>query len=443
MDGQAAPRLSRLLPVLSPMLFRLGLAIAVSPALVAAAATETEGASGREWKGTREVRDGVTYVWNPAEPLEGTVEYELRELWRLESERADGTVVFGVVEDVAEDTEGNVLVLDSQLCRVHRVSASGAYLGSIGREGDGPGEFRHPSSVFVTNNGRIGVIDSQVASVVFLDSAGEPQGKWTLNIEETSQDGLISILPLRNGYVAHVVSRNFTREQMETAFAAHLFSLEGRQERQIVSRTHVLDRSRMYDYIEEEEDALWIQDASMSGRILISLSFRDYRLHVYDDAGELQMVVEMDYESLGRTADEIAAERSYREGSLRDYPTAEVHVSPFHRTVASAKLQDNGDIHVTSSRGWKEVREGVVEKVDVFNSDGVLVRRIVVLGRVLPENDIVLPLGNRRIIAHGGAGAQMAAVGAGGHALTDGSPASHPFVACYELVAAGCGRMNR
>ena len=48
-----------------------------------------------EWKGTRELIDGVAHVKNPAEPMEPPVVYELRELWRLESETEDGDVVFG------------------------------------------------------------------------------------------------------------------------------------------------------------------------------------------------------------------------------------------------------------------------------------------------------------------------------------------------------------
>ncbi|MCK4304807.1 MAG: hypothetical protein KAY24_11270, partial [Candidatus Eisenbacteria sp.] len=43
-------------------------------------------ASSGEWKGKRVVKDGVVHVMNPAEPMEPPAIYELRELWRLESE---------------------------------------------------------------------------------------------------------------------------------------------------------------------------------------------------------------------------------------------------------------------------------------------------------------------------------------------------------------------
>jgi len=441
MDGQAAPRLSRILSVLPALLLLFGFAAGVnfSPVATVAAAADVEGASAsaREWKGTREVRDGVTYVWNPAEPLEGTVEYELREQWRLESERADGTVVFGVVENATEDEKGDLFLLDSQLCCVHRISRSGEYLGSVGRQGDGPGELRNPSRSFVAADGRIGVIDLQLGAVVFLAPTGEPRGTWRLNLDQFGYSGLSKVVPLGSGYAALLVSRMFTKDEMKSVYAVYLFSAEGEPLEQVVADRQVVARARMYDYVEEEYQALWLEDAGPAERILVSPSYRDYRLNVYSSSGRLELVIEREYAPLRRTDEEYAAEKAYREGLYRDREDIHVEISQYHRSVTNARLKTDGTIWVTSSRGWNSVPEGIVERADVFDHEGRFVHQAVMKHPISPERDLVLPLSKRYIIVEAGAEAQMVAVGAGmpSQAVGEGTP--RPAIVCCEIVGPG------
>lgn len=66
---------------------------------------------------------------------------------------------FGEVFDVAFDGAGNVYLLDIHASRVTVVDREGGLLRTIGRPGDGPGEFNHPTQLAVTEDGRVVVAD--------------------------------------------------------------------------------------------------------------------------------------------------------------------------------------------------------------------------------------------------------------------------------------------
>ena len=67
--------------------------------------------------------------------------------------------VFGRIADVAVGLAGDVFVLDNLNLDVRWFSSDGTFLGSAGRAGGGPGEFRSPMSVSVRPDGQIEVLD--------------------------------------------------------------------------------------------------------------------------------------------------------------------------------------------------------------------------------------------------------------------------------------------
>ena len=64
---------------------------------------------------------------------------------------------FGSIRGIELDAEGNVYVLDTQATTVRVFASDGRYLRSIGREGGGPGEFKRPTGIVLTPDGRLWV----------------------------------------------------------------------------------------------------------------------------------------------------------------------------------------------------------------------------------------------------------------------------------------------
>ncbi len=94
----------------------------------------------------------------------------------------DGPIeeTFGRVGGIVADSDGNVYVLDSQVPTVRRFGADGSYIGSIGREGEGPGEFTAPNGIGVRIDGSLVVRDERSGSLHLFDETGSPADGWRL-----------------------------------------------------------------------------------------------------------------------------------------------------------------------------------------------------------------------------------------------------------------------
>ena len=99
-----------------------------------------------DWKGQFLLEAGVRVVVNPAESIYGQIKPDLEEELRIGKEGDDKTQFYRVM-DVGVDPSGNIYVVDARNFRVQVFDPSGAFLRTIGRQGQGPGEFELPSAV--------------------------------------------------------------------------------------------------------------------------------------------------------------------------------------------------------------------------------------------------------------------------------------------------------
>ena len=83
-------------------------------------------------------------------------------------------VLLGHPTDVDFGPDGRAYVLDSQLNTVHVLAPDGRYERSIGREGEGPGEFRGGGDIWVASDGVVHVVQSLPARIVRMNTDGLP-----------------------------------------------------------------------------------------------------------------------------------------------------------------------------------------------------------------------------------------------------------------------------
>ncbi|MFC1554547.1 NHL repeat-containing protein [candidate division KSB1 bacterium] len=74
--------------------------------------------------------------------------------------------------DLAVDKAGNVYIVDQSNHRIQKYSPDGKYISTIGREGEGPGEFIFPNSIDISNDDILYVNDSNNLRVVRLTTDG-------------------------------------------------------------------------------------------------------------------------------------------------------------------------------------------------------------------------------------------------------------------------------
>lgn len=121
------------------------------------------------WSANIEIVDGIKVVTNPGEPKFGVFAFELEENLAIgDVNNEDYFFPSSVVLNV--DDEGNLYVCDGGNRRVQKYDRSGTYVRTIGRQGQGPGEYRYPSRLFLDDDGNPCVHDSR--SLLYYDKDG-------------------------------------------------------------------------------------------------------------------------------------------------------------------------------------------------------------------------------------------------------------------------------
>ncbi len=109
--------------------------------------TACGGGSKDGWTGTIALEDGVLHLYNPALPLWGIDHHPLVEREVLGADGSDFEALFSEPIGLITSSDGTRFVLDAKDMRVMRFDRDGSYLGSFGREGEGPGEFSQPTAL--------------------------------------------------------------------------------------------------------------------------------------------------------------------------------------------------------------------------------------------------------------------------------------------------------
>lgn len=129
--------------------------------------------------------DGVKVVHNPAAGKWGKTPpitlQPVRVIGDVDTE--DENVAFNGPIDLDVDVEGRLYVLDSRNHRIQVFDRDGKYVKTIGRRGQGPGEFNLPSSISFDPAGNLYVVESGPGRVQVI----APDGKIlkTLKMEES------------------------------------------------------------------------------------------------------------------------------------------------------------------------------------------------------------------------------------------------------------------
>lgn len=133
---------------------------------------------------TIETKDGVNHVHNHA-PLWGdTLKVELEFVQQIgELDAKDENYQFYRLYDIARDMEGNLYLLDAGNYRIQKLDSNGKYLATIGRQGQGPGEFELPMLLDLDEQGNIYVVDYSGNKIHVLTPEGKYIKKYNVSLQ--------------------------------------------------------------------------------------------------------------------------------------------------------------------------------------------------------------------------------------------------------------------
>jgi len=306
-----------------------------------------------EWKGTIEEVDGVTIVKNPNEPLYGEILFDLEEDLIIGRED-DENYLFFRIGDIEVDGDGNIYVFEFGNRRVQKFDRDGKYIRTIGRTGEGPGEYQNPYEMLINDKrGIIGVMDMRLKLTIF-DKDGNHLDK-DISFEKHFHDLMIDSSGTLWGYCFKLSSDDEATADVYKVLTK--LSNNG----QIVEKFGKFQWERYRERVSGgvlsistgEEFDLYI---SMLGERNIVYGYsKEYELSVIDLEGNLQTKIKKDEPYRSFTTEE---KQKYKKAKLPDYK------SFFYHLFADSEER----IYVQRTHATRI--EDVEKTFDVFSKDG-------------------------------------------------------------------------
>jgi hypothetical protein len=308
-----------------------------------------------KWKGTVVKEGDVTVVKNPKEPLYKTPVIELKEDLSLGGPEAQGDYAFGQVRTFVVDEAGSIYVLDSQASHVKVFDASGKYVRTIGRQGQGPGELELP---------------------------------MTLSFNRTSGE-----------LAVHQASRRMSYFKTDGTFLRHLsfkemWALRGRVDSKgnIYTTEGIVDpKDPRYELKKLGPDASFIAllakspapNASVKFNPFMAISYfqldrADNLVYGYPLTYEIQFFGPLDqkvFKRITREYDPVtvtAEEKAEREKDVPSGMTVNFDFSKYHSAYTRFFLSDLGQVIVQT---WEKTKDGKFVH-DIFDAEGRFIGRV-------------------------------------------------------------------
>lgn len=305
------------------------------------------------WKGTIEKVDGVTIVKNPKEPIYNEDVFNLEEELSIGEAEGREEYMFSDIRTLVVDEAGRIYVLDWKEIHVKVFDQNGTYIRTIGKKGQGPGEFIMPLSVFITHQNELAVNDYRSRLAIF-----SLEGEFKKNIQ-IAKVGLSSIsIDSEGNMVGHVI----VREEENPRYELKKFDSE-------LNYLHSLGSSPL-------------PSASPSGFNPFGgiISFRidnndqvicgypeDYEITIFDKEGNHKRKIIKDYDPVEITEEEM---KEVTEGIP---PDIKISIPKYHSAYQWFTIDDEGRIFVMTN---EKVEEGDGYCYDVFDSEGKFIAKI-------------------------------------------------------------------
>ncbi|HPF69577.1 MAG TPA: hypothetical protein PLQ13_02805 [Candidatus Krumholzibacteria bacterium] len=332
----------------------------------------------------------------------------LKEAWRAGGE--DDEILFGSVGGVTVDTEGHVLVLDSQLSQVHVYGADGTHLSTLGREGDGPGEVRRPGGMFVRPSGDVALVQGFPGRIVLVHADGTPAGESSYTPPGGPAAGQFAVIVRAFGQGEGMVLAGIRMtfgggsQSKQTYFLAEC-DANGAEQHVLLQKEHTVDYAD-FRLDEGAMDFVWQRLAvGPDGRVYVAPERGAYAIRVFGPDGAEQRVLTRDYTAPARDARQQAIARKVIEAVGANYPAPlkGVTIEDTEAAVAGLFPANDGSLWVATGRSGVDVPAGCWIVLDRFGADGAFAGQVALPGAHDPDKDALFILPDNRVVVVTGA----------------------------------------
>lgn len=307
------------------------------------------GCRGRSvWKGSIETIDGVQVVHNPKAPMYPDGALELRE--ELTIGTADGAeeYMFIRLRGLFIDDQGSIYTLDQRKPRIDVFDRDGRHVRSIGRKGQGPGEFQTPSFIAHSPSGEILV--GEMGRLSFFDRSG-----GFLRSQNNSVGPLAFVKYLANG---DAVGTRMVMDDKKPRYEVVLCGPD-LQQKGVLTFSAMPDQSAKFALFATV--VRW--DISAGQEIVCASGEGDYLISVFDGSGRLVRKILKDYDPVPVSAGDIEFMMKRQGIQSRD----EVTVPQFLPPIWWVYADEEGRFYVSS---WQRDPETETSLFNIFDQEG-------------------------------------------------------------------------
>jgi len=337
--------------VVGPMLM-MGACLVVGSLVLGV--TNSTAADEPPWKGTIAKEGDVTVVRNPREPQYKIPALELKADFTLGGEAAEGAYVLNRPNAMALDATGNLYVADAGERNIKIFDKNGKFVKTIGRAGQGPGEFQFPLGVtIVPGRGEIAVVDLQ--RIIIFNAAGVYSRQFPL------KDGTSGVrLDARGNFF--IATTSFPSAD----FILKAFAPDMSRERAAVLTCREVDDS----HNPFRPRPVWILDDN--GRVVFG-DAKTYEFMIIDAQGKILRKVGRDHSPVrARKEDKddlIARTRKVLGEEAAKATPFSSHYSAYRAFFTA----DGGRLFVET---WEKTPDGKQDVYDIFDAEGRYVARV-------------------------------------------------------------------
>ena len=310
-----------------------------------------------------EIIDEVKVITNPEYPRDGQVTYQLEEELSIGEEEVDENYLFYQPLSVKASKDGSIYVLDERDICIKVYDREGKYLRTVGRQGQGPGEFSSGYLFFdISSDGKIYIMDCINSCVIIMDKDGT-------FIQSFRLPGRLygKMKTDKNNFI--YFKRKFMDEEM-TKMTIHRYNSNGDEilnfgtfkivQPAIEKRTSTLI-SRL------AATTVWTID--QEGKLYVGYGDK-YQISVYDPNGSLSFKFGRDYPHI--------LSKNYD-----DSPLHPKYVGVFNAITSHWFFDENGNIWIETP-----TKEDVEEiAYDIFSPEGIYLKSTFLKYRILHFKD--------------------------------------------------------
>jgi hypothetical protein len=321
---------------------------------------------------SREIIDGIEYVRNASVPLHPSITLSIEEELSIGGEDDEGNIILFETGNVIVDDAEDIYIVDRQDFNIKVFTPEGDFIRSIGRKGEGPGEFQYIGYVTFVPDGRLLVMDFMARRTSLFDKAGNfiSSHPWTKSFSQP-------VLATDSSYfVQERVVEEGSDLLSERRLVIDEIDFEGNEIRSFgeykLPELKVLTQGNMMFGMSVPHSPQSLFAGDMPNQCIYHCQNDSYLIEVLDPLGNIFRKIERPYDPLpytGQDKEEFLG--SYRErGDENQIKLVEGIDFPSVKNVMARLMTDDAGNLWVATHEIREEGDTEATAYDVFTSDG-------------------------------------------------------------------------